>query len=296
MTFKLYIFFLILLVPNICFAWGPSSHITFNTFLIYNIFLITSPAVKKLILKYKNDFVYGSIAPDIFIGKGSLPKKHHSHNWKTAFNLFDNADNEEETVFSYGYLTHLAADVIAHNFFVPYHIFKFRAIYKTYSHVKAEASFESKLSENFLKLPKKVVDTHNRNLDIFLKKNIREKLTFNFRKNFFYRIIDFADSKFMQTQIRKKSDALSQEIFFHYLKINISVCADILNNMENSFLCSYDPVGSSNINSSKNLKNKLDSNPFKLPDILYNLNNKIELPDLNSLSEISGISDSIIFN
>ena len=45
--------------------------------------------------------------------------RRHSHNWSTGFGLLSAARGSEEQAFALGYLAHLGADVVAHNFFLP---------------------------------------------------------------------------------------------------------------------------------------------------------------------------------
>ena len=57
-------------------------------------------------------------------GRHSIAKKYaaagrHCHSWPVGFEILDRARDEPLRAFSLGYLAHLAADVVAHNYFVP---------------------------------------------------------------------------------------------------------------------------------------------------------------------------------
>ena len=68
------------------------------------------------------DFLYGSIAADTSIAKKYAAVGRHSHSWAVGFDILDRARDDALKAFSYGYLAHLAADVVAHNAFVPYQL------------------------------------------------------------------------------------------------------------------------------------------------------------------------------
>lgn len=99
-------------------AWGPGVHMVTGNWLLQN--LTALPAeVATSIMAHPGQFLYGILSPDIFIGKGSHNKKGHSHNWQTGLLLLRLADTAEQKAYAYGYLSHLSADTVAHNVFVP---------------------------------------------------------------------------------------------------------------------------------------------------------------------------------
>ncbi len=112
----LVIFFLIayfLLIPSTVFAWGPLTHIYLGSEIYYFASLLP-PAVAALIRRYRQDFLYGNLMADIVLAKKYMPDKRNSHNWDVAADLTEAASNDAEKVFSMGYMSHLAADTVAH--------------------------------------------------------------------------------------------------------------------------------------------------------------------------------------
>lgn len=99
-------------------AWGPATHIHLASQLLAQAGLV-SAGVMALLLKNARHFLYGNIAADVVLGKRFSKVKHSCHRWSTALRLLDGARTSESQAFAYGYLTHLAADVVAHNKFVP---------------------------------------------------------------------------------------------------------------------------------------------------------------------------------
>lgn len=76
-------------------------------------------AVAELLREFPYDFLYGSIAADTSIAKKYAPVGRHCHSWNVGMEIYDGARDDPLRAFGLGYLAHLAADSIAHNYFVP---------------------------------------------------------------------------------------------------------------------------------------------------------------------------------
>ena len=70
--------------------------------------------IYALLKKHKQDFLYGNIMADVILGKKYLPDDKSSHSWDVGLKLLDQAKTWPERAFAYGYLSHLAADTVAH--------------------------------------------------------------------------------------------------------------------------------------------------------------------------------------
>jgi hypothetical protein len=77
---------------------------------------------QSLVLHHGQSFLYGNIAADIINFKAFGGMKNHCHNWNIQERLEAQIDDDAGRAFVLGYLCHLAADVVAHNHFVPYHM------------------------------------------------------------------------------------------------------------------------------------------------------------------------------
>jgi hypothetical protein len=102
-----------LFIPSSVFAWGPMTHMYLGNEILSCAPLIPA-GILALIKKHKQDFLYGNIMADTIIGKKYLPDDKSSHSWDVALKLLDQAKTWPERAFSYGYLSHLAADTVAH--------------------------------------------------------------------------------------------------------------------------------------------------------------------------------------
>lgn len=107
-----------LLLPGTACAWGPGAHMVTGNWVLQNLAVLPSLVAEPL-MKYPGLFLQGCLSADIFIGKGSKAKKGHSHNWESSLALLERAKNPAQKAYAYGYLSHLAADTVAHNVFVP---------------------------------------------------------------------------------------------------------------------------------------------------------------------------------
>lgn len=112
MTFVI-LFIGFLLVPDIVFAWGPLTHIYLGS-EIYSYAPLIPAGIMALLRRYRQDFIYGNLMADMILGKKYLPDDKSSHSWEVGLNLLKQARKGSEKAFVYGYLSHLAADTVAH--------------------------------------------------------------------------------------------------------------------------------------------------------------------------------------
>jgi hypothetical protein len=103
----------ILFVPSFAFAWGPMTHIYLGS-EIYSYAPLIPAGIMTLLRQYRQDFLYGNLMADIILGKKYLPDDKSSHSWDVGLNLLQQAKKGTEKAFVYGYLSHLAADTVAH--------------------------------------------------------------------------------------------------------------------------------------------------------------------------------------
>lgn len=108
----------IALNPTDVWAWTPGTHVFLGDAVLRNLSLLP-PHVAELLSAFPSDFLYGSIAADTSIAKKYAAVGRHCHSWNIGLEIRDEAPQGSLRAFSLGYLSHLAADVVAHNFFVP---------------------------------------------------------------------------------------------------------------------------------------------------------------------------------
>ena len=106
------------LTPTDLLAWTPGTHIHLGEAVLRSLSLLPA-GTAALLRTFPQDFLYGSIAADTTMAKKYAPTGRHCHSWAVGFEIYERARDEALRAFALGYLLHLAADVVAHNFFVP---------------------------------------------------------------------------------------------------------------------------------------------------------------------------------
>jgi len=110
---------LVALLPTDALAWTPGTHILLGDAVLRAAPQLLPAAIAALLRAHPTDFLYGSIAADTSFAKRYARVGRHCHHWPVADDILDHAREAPLQAFAWGYLSHLAADVVAHNHFVP---------------------------------------------------------------------------------------------------------------------------------------------------------------------------------
>lgn len=168
------------LLPADAYAWGPGAHMSYALHALANVALL-SPAIRALLKKFPETFLYGTIAADIILGKKYAGELFHCHHWDVALPLLDRAETDRERAFIYGYLSHLSVDTVAHNFFVPYKIIRsFETL--TLRHTYWEMRFDLKMESKVWSTLQEVAEGDYQELDRFLERSLKRTI-FSFKTN-----------------------------------------------------------------------------------------------------------------
>ncbi|MEO6057862.1 MAG: zinc dependent phospholipase C family protein [Gemmatimonadales bacterium] len=108
----------LLAAPGVAHAWTPGTHIYLGESVLSSLAQLPAAAA-DLLRAYPFDFLYGNIAADSSIAKHYAPLGRHCHYWHVGQEIHDLAGSDALRAFGLGYLCHLAADTVAHNYFVP---------------------------------------------------------------------------------------------------------------------------------------------------------------------------------
>lgn len=109
---------LLVCLPHTLHAWTPGTHVVLGERVLSSLELLPQ-TVADLLSAFPHDFLYGSIAADTTMAKKFAPADRHCHAWHVGREVYDLAPTDALRAFGLGYLSHLAADVVAHNFYVP---------------------------------------------------------------------------------------------------------------------------------------------------------------------------------
>jgi hypothetical protein len=111
----------VLLMTQPAMAWGPATHIGLGESALANLSLLPA-AVGALLARHRMAFLFGNIAADIVFAKRLSRVRRFCHHWSTGFKLLHSASHDRSKAFAYGYISHLAADTVAHGKFVPHQV------------------------------------------------------------------------------------------------------------------------------------------------------------------------------
>lgn len=152
--------------PAVAHAWTPGTHVFLGESVLANLGQLPV-AVGDLLRSFPYDFLYGNIAADTSIAKKYAPVGRHCHSWHVGQEIYDLAESEALRAFGLGYLSHLAADTVAHNFFVPRQlVITSRTI--ALGHSYWESRFETHLGEHYARTAVEVVRLDHRPADTHL--------------------------------------------------------------------------------------------------------------------------------
>jgi len=105
--------------------WGPGHHLVFAQRVYRSRRKLVPALTARLLREQRSAYFYGNIAADIINFKGWGGHYNHCHRWTIVNEMRAHAKTPAEEAFVLGYLSHLAADTIAHNHFVPYHLARY---------------------------------------------------------------------------------------------------------------------------------------------------------------------------
>jgi zinc dependent phospholipase C len=142
-------------LPSTAWAWTPGTHIFLGEAVLASLAQLPK-AIAELLANYPVEFLYGSIAADTSIAKKYAPVGRHCHSWAVGLEIYDKARDDRLKSFALGYLAHLAADTVAHNFFVPrYLIIASRT--SGVGHSYWESRFETHLGQGYSRRAREVI-------------------------------------------------------------------------------------------------------------------------------------------
>ncbi len=113
------------LAALLALAWGPGHHVEFAEKVWRRRRECLPRDVARLLGEERSAFFYGGLAADIIHFKGYGGQYNHCHRWSIIEEMRELAVTPRCEAFILGYLAHLAADTIAHNHFVPYHLARY---------------------------------------------------------------------------------------------------------------------------------------------------------------------------
>ena len=237
---------LLILAPAVAYAWTPGTHVFLGEAVMRSLSLLP-PVIAELLRAFPRDFLYGSIAADTSIAKKYAPVGRHCHSWTVGMEILDAARDEPLRAFGLGYLAHLAADSVAHNFFVPRQL-AVTSSTSALGHSYWESRFETHLGGEFSRRARELIlFDHSRSdglLDRVLSPTIFSTPT---NRRIFRGMVVVADSESWQRIFQLMTENsrwdLSDDEVGQYLSRSFDYIVDFLRRMEGSEPYHLDPSG-----------------------------------------------------
>ncbi|MBI5048596.1 MAG: zinc dependent phospholipase C family protein [Deltaproteobacteria bacterium] len=217
--------------------------------------------LQELLSRFPYDYLYGNISADIVVGKNLTDKLKHCHNWRVGLKILKSAQTEPQKAFAYGYISHLAADTIAHNYYIPEKFIQSFSS-KILKHTYWELRFDALADKNIWKLPSKMSKEVHKENDSLLK-NILEDTPLSFRTNktIFSSILLIHRINQWHSMLGMLSSSsrwvLSTEEKKQYYNRSFSAIKDFLIRGQRAKCFVYDPTGKDNLDTAKRLKKHL---------------------------------------
>jgi hypothetical protein len=231
-------------------AWGPVVHTVISCNILESCSQIL-PAIASVIQTFPNEYIYGAISADFFLWKGQKKKKGHSHNWETGFKFLQGVSSDKEAAYAYGFLSHLAADVIAHNYFVPDLIHRTLRS-KRIGHFYTEAVADRFVDLLYLKIAREILSMNHKDYDKVLRLSaVRNRYGLRARKHIYIQSVKISDYLYCLPVFYDRGKGRPYNMkdgrLSFMIGLSFRLVKDLLSYPDSSACLSYDPIGSDNL-------------------------------------------------
>jgi hypothetical protein len=247
----------LMLTPAVAHAWTPGTHIFLGEAVMRSLPLLPS-SISELLAAFPYDFLYGSIAADTSIAKKYAAAGRHCHSWNVGFEIHNNAESEPLRAFGLGYLAHLAADSVAHNYFVP-HQLTITSSTAALGHSYWESRFDMHIGERFSRTAKQLIlrdHTHSdEHLDRILSPTIFSTPT---NRRIFRGMVYVADSESWQrifhlVEEKSRWDLAEREVET-YMARAFDYIIDLMTRLDLADVYKLDPAGTDALREAKKVR------------------------------------------
>jgi hypothetical protein len=243
--------------PTSAWAWTPGTHVFLGDALLRSLHLLPE-GVASLLRAFPYEFLYGSIAADTSIAKKYAAAGRHCHSWQVGMEIMDRARDEPLRAFSLGYLAHLAADVVAHNWFVPRQL-AVTSSTMALGHSYWESRFETHLAEGAARRARELIlldhsrsDAH---LDRILSPTIFSTPT---NRRIFRGMVRVTDTESWQRIFQLAAEHsrwdLPDDEVGRYLMRSFNYIVDLLSRMDAAEPTGHDPAGDASLRLAKQVR------------------------------------------
>src|SRR6266513_4255958 len=248
---------LLMVTPSVAHAWTPGTHIFLGEAVMRSLSLLPS-SIAELLAAFPYDFLYGSIAADTSIAKKYAAAGRHCHSWNVGLEIYSEARVERMRAFGLGYLAHLAADTVAHNYFVP-HQLAITSTTTALGHSYWESRFDTHIGERYSRRAREVILLDNsasdEHLDRILSPTIFSTPT---NRRIFRGMVYVADTESWQrifhlVEEKSRWDLTDDEVSV-YMARAFDYVVDLLARMDRAEPFKLDPAGTVALREAKKVR------------------------------------------
>lgn len=248
-------------MPEPAWAWGPGMHILVGTELLGALGLLPA-AIAHILRRYPYDYLYGSIAADITFGKKYAPVGRNCHHWHVGEQLYKAADSDATRACALGYLTHLAGDTIAHNFFLPHKLVT-SANTQAVGHSYWEHRLDVHLGQAYLRAAYHLVTDYDQSHNDALMDRVLDRTVFSFQVNrrIFEGMIRLADHTTWRAMFDRVLDYsrwdVDEDEVADWIRCTFDYATDYLVKRKDSTAAYLDPTGERALGRAKMLNRQI---------------------------------------
>lgn len=250
----------LLLCPGAAWAWGPAAHLELGTQVLANLGLLPA-TLQELLRAFPLDFLYGNIAPDIVVAKRFTHYLRHCHRWTVGLEVLEQTGKPSQRAFAWGYLAHLAADVVAHNYFVPYKtILSFNS--RAMTHAYWEVRFDTHVPDEVWTIPYRISRQMHLDNDEVLKSVLsRTLLSFQTNKVIFNSVVLMGRFRKWHDMIRQTLSqsrlVLDPQRVERYKELSTEAVLGFLIDREEAWCFRADPTGQQSLKAASIIRSHL---------------------------------------
>lgn len=227
-------------------AWGPATHVKLASDLLAQLALLPA-GVAMILRRHSRDYLFGNIAADVVLAKRLSRIRQFSHHWETGFAIYDDAPSDRGRAFALGYLSHLAADTVGHNKFIPRQMTLSRTTL-AFGHLYWELRADATIGSHYWAELKSVLDHASAEHQASLSSKLTETfLPFSVNWRLFYRMNRFVSRRSLRWVMDRWHTAsrwpLSDQLMREYRAECIDRMVDIVTKQRNSTVLHDDPNG-----------------------------------------------------
>ncbi len=250
----------VLLLPAVAFAWGPGMHVETALYVLAHLDAVV-PQLAQLITAYPEAFLYGAASPDIVVGKKYAGYFHHCHNWRMGHLIFAEAESERQRSAAAGYLMHLAADIVAHNYYIPVKIVRSygaRLLSHTYWEMRFDLEVRDEAWERLETIGECDIEEFDRILERVLQKTL---FSFGTNKRIFNTILILQKMRTLRRSLELYAShsrfGIHEENRRHYVELAREAAMDFMGDPEHSHCLDVDPAGLARLEEAKRLRRRM---------------------------------------